>query len=101
MDGTNGGALLDINYVLNDQLDPGEPAVVKESRGAVQVELSPELFSPQACAVLQAIADEFLAGGHWFQLWRGEIISIASPEDARQGGTVARIHRGPVVHEAS
>jgi len=93
--------LLHVQYKLDDQLDAETPMVVRESRGDVDVSLSPEVFSPEACAALNATAETFLAGGHWFQLWRGEIVSMESPEDSRQGGTIARLHRGPVVHEAS
>lgn len=93
--------MLHVTYALDDQLAADEPMVLKESRGSVEVSLSPEVFSPAACAALNAVGVELLAGGHWFQLWRGEIVSMESPEDPRQGGTVARIRRGPMVHEAS
>jgi hypothetical protein len=93
--------LLRAKYVLNNGLDHETPVVVRESRGMVRVELSPTEFSPAACAALNAATEQLLAGGQWFQIWHGEIVSMESPEDARQGGTVARIHRGPVVHEAS
>ena len=101
MRGRRGNILLRTEYVLNDDLDVEQPVVVKESRGTVRVELSPTEFSPAACAALNAVTEQLLAGGQWFQVWRGEIVSMESPEDPRQGGTVARIHRGPVVHEAS
>jgi hypothetical protein len=101
MMGQRGNTLLRAKYVLNNRLDAGQPVVVKESRGTVRVELSPTEFSPAACAALNAVTEQLLAGGQWFQVWRGEIVSMESPEDPRQGGTVARIHRGPVVHEAS
>lgn len=93
--------MLRAEYVLNDDLDVDEPVVVKETRGAVLVELSPTEFSPAACAALNAVSKQLLAGGQWFQIWHGEIVSMESPENVRQGGTVARLHRGPVVHEAS
>jgi hypothetical protein len=93
--------LLNVNYALDDRIDADHAVVVEESRGSVEVRLSPEVFSDQACAALNAASQQFLAGGQWFQLWRGEIVSMESPEDPRQGGTVARLHRGQVVHEAS
>lgn len=93
--------MLRTEYVLSDDLDVEQPVVVTESRGTLLVELSPTEFSPAACAALNAVTEQLLAGGQWFQVWRGEIVSMESPEDPRQGGTVARIRRGPVVHEAS
>lgn len=93
--------MLRVTYTLSPRLDPEQPVVVRESRGDIQVELSPTIFSPEACAALNAVGSQILAGGQWFQLWRGEIVSMESPEDSRHGGTVARLHRGPVVHEAS
>lgn len=93
--------MLHANYVLNDELDGTEPVRIKEQRGTVLVELSPTEFSEAGVAALNAASEVLLAGGQWFQIWRGEIVSMESPEDPRQGGTVARIHRGPVVHEAS
>lgn len=93
--------MLHVRYVLDEKIDADHAILLEESRGSVKVKLSPEVFSPQACAALNAASQEFLAGGQWFQLWHGEIVSMESPENPRQGGTVARLHRGPVVHEAS
>lgn len=93
--------MLHVNYVLDAKIDAEHAVVLEESRGSIEVKLSPDVFSDRACAALNAVGQEFLAGGQWFQLWRGEIVSMESPEDRRQGGTVARLHRGPVVHEAS
>lgn len=93
--------MLHVNYELDSTLNAEGPVVLKESRGRVEVGLSPEIFSAEACAALNAVHGELIAGGQWFQLWRGEIVSMESPEDPRQGGTVARLHRGPMVHEAS
>lgn len=93
--------MLHVRYTIDDQLDAETPMVVRESRGDVQVNLSPDVFTPEACAALNATSAQLLAGGQWFQVWHGEIVSMESPEDPRQGGTVARLHRGPMVHEAS
>lgn len=93
--------MLRVNYVLDDRIDAEHAMLLEESRGSIEVKLSPEVFSPQACAALNAAGQQFLSGGQWFQLWHGEIVSMESPEDPRHGGTVARLHRGPMVHEAS
>ena len=92
--------MLRVVYKLAD-LDPETPVVLEESRGSVTISLSRLVYSEEGCAALNAVAEQFVDGGQWFQIWRGEIVSMESPEDPRQGGTVARLHRGPVVHEAS
>lgn len=93
--------LLNANYVLDETLVAEEPLIIEESRGTLLFRLSPEVITAEGVAALNAGANELLAGGQWFQVWRGEIVSMATPEDAAQGGTVARLHRGQVVHEAS
>lgn len=90
--------MLSVTYVLAD-LPEDAPVVVKEGRGRVKYELSRGLFVPEHAAALEAATNGIIAGGQWFQLWRGDVISLHSPE--LKGCPHARIHRGPLVQEGS
>ena len=93
--------MLSTIFVLDETLVAEEPLVIQESRGRLEFRLSPEVITAEGVAALNAGSNEILAGGQWFQLWHGEIVSMQTPQDAAQGGSVARLHRGSVVHEAS
>jgi hypothetical protein len=84
-------------YELADDLPPGMAVDLQESRGLIRIRVSSAATLEEALAALNPVAAEFLAGGQWFQLWEGEIVTMHSPDDPAEGGTVARIHRGPVV----
>ncbi|GHJ21690.1 hypothetical protein ACH4LN_18165 [Streptomyces albus] len=73
-----------------------EPVRVTETRGHITYELHSGLFLPEGVAALNSATRAILAGGQWFQLWKGEIISMETPElEARHAG----IHRGPLVDQ--
>ncbi|MFF4403692.1 hypothetical protein [Streptomyces sp. NPDC001404] len=82
--------MLSFQYVYHDDRTETAPVLIKESRGHVVYELHRGLFLPEGIAALNAASHQFLAGGQWFQLWRGEVISMASPE--RRGTDFARVH---------
>lgn len=88
-------------FELDDDHTSDFAVTVEETRGLLRFRLSPEIFPPEAVAALNATSAQVLAGGQWFQLWQGEIVSMASPETPHERGTVARLHRGSVVHKAS
>lgn len=90
--------MLSVTYELAD-LPEDAPVRVKEGRGWVKYELSRGLFVPEHAAALTAATTEVIAGGQWFQLWRGDVVSLNSPE--LKGLPHARIHRGPLVQEGS
>lgn len=90
--------MLSVQFLLDD-LHPDFPVEVRERRGSVTYRLSSSLFLPAGVAALNCAASGVLAGGQWFQLWKGEIVSMNSP--AALGGYCARIHRGPMVDKAS
>ena len=92
--------MLRVEYEV-DALEPGQFVKIEERRGTVVIRCERTADAAQLVGALNTAIEEFLAGGQWFQLWKGEIVTMDSPEDPREGGTVARIHRGPVVHEAS
>jgi hypothetical protein len=77
------------------------PVVTVERRGLVIKLCSDKIFTFEGVAALNAADKTFLAGGQWFQLWRGEIISINSPEPETGSITHAGVHRGPLVDKAA
>lgn len=90
--------MLSVTYELAD-LPADAPVVVKEGRGRIKYELSRGLFVPEHAAALEAATAMVIAGGQWFQLWRGEVVSLTSPE--LKGVPHARVHRGPLVQEGA
>lgn len=88
--------MLLVQYLLDD-LDPEMPVEVSERRGEVVYRLCRGLFMPEGVAALNAATTAVLAGGQWFQLWRGDIVSMNSQETrgVRSGG----VHRGSVVSQ--
>lgn len=91
--------MLDVRYVYGEDRNPTEPVAVKETRGSIQFELYRGLFLPEGIAALNSATRAILDGGQWFQLWRGEIVSMASPTYREYAD--GRIHRGPLVDQAS
>lgn len=89
--------MLSVTYELAD-LPEDAPVVVKEGRGRLKYELSRGLFVPEHAAALEAATTMVVAGGQWFQLWRGDVVSLRSPE--MRGLPHARIHRGPLADQA-
>lgn len=71
---------LRVRYQMDDLIDAKKVIEVRESRGLVRVHVShtadPETFA----GVLNPATEAFLAGGQWFQLWEGEIVTMDSPD---------------------
>jgi hypothetical protein len=88
--------VLSIRFELAD-LPEDAPVRVTEGRGWVNYELSQGLYIPEGVAALNSAAAKVIAGGQWFQLWRGDVVSLHSPE--MKGVPHARVHRGPLVQE--
>ena len=88
--------MLDVQYVYDKARTFDEPVAVRETRGVVRFELYRGLFLPEGVAALNVATAQILAGGQWFQLWRGEIVSMRSPELKEPYG---RIHRGSMVDQ--
>lgn len=91
--------MLTVSYIYKDDRTEEVPVQVRESRGNVTFELYRGLFLPRGVAALNSATSMVLAGGQWFQLWRGEVVSMDSPEF--RGFKGARIRRGSVVDQAS
>lgn len=73
------GCPLRVRYLFHPGIPRDLGACVGESRGTVRVYICPELTTEQFAASMNEATKEFLAGGHWFQLYGGEIIDN-SPE---------------------
>lgn len=88
--------MLDVQYVYDKGRTFDEPVAVRETRGTLRFELYRGLFLPEGVVALNSVVQELLAGGQWFQLWRGEIVSMRSPLFKEPHG---RIHRGSLVDQ--
>lgn len=86
--------MLQARCVYDDELSFEDPVELEERRGNLTFKLCRGLFLPEGVAGLNSAFRQLLAGGQWFQLWRGEIVSMSSPK-LREFD--ARIHRGPLV----
>lgn len=73
------GRPLRVRYIFRSWVPRDLGAGVAEDRGTVRVYVCPELNPEQFAAAMNAATKDFLAGGHWFQLYGGEIIDN-SPE---------------------
>lgn len=93
--------MLSVDFQLDDrgELDVNRPVEARERRGHITYRLARGLFLPEGVAGLNSAVQQVLAGRQWFQLWKGEIVSMDSP--ATLGGYCARIHRGPLVDQAA
>lgn len=89
--------MIHVSYDYDDTLTFEDPVEVEERRGNIRFKLCRGLFLPEGVAGLNSAVRQLLAGGQWFQLWRGEIVSMHSPE--LREFKDARIHRGPLVDE--
>lgn len=90
--------MLQVTFGLEDSLPEDAPVRVTEGRGWVHFELCGGLFVPEGVAALNSATQQILAGGQWFQLWRGDIVSMQSPETEGRHGW---LHRGPLVQQAA
>lgn len=89
--------MIDASYEYSDDCTWEQPVITEERRGNLRFKLCRGLFRPQGVAGLNSAVHQLLAGGQWFQLWRGEIVSMHSPE-LREFD--ARIHRGSLADQA-
>jgi hypothetical protein len=68
---------LRVEYILKMKEPRG--AFLEERKGLVSVFVDPALDTEQFAAAMNSATEKVLAGGHWFQLFGGEIIDN-SPE---------------------
>ncbi|WP_158717847.1 MULTISPECIES: hypothetical protein [unclassified Streptomyces] len=85
--------MLRFTYELSHDLSSDAPIRIQEGRGWVHYELHNGVFLPEGAAALTSASQALLAGGQWFQLWRGDVISMETPE-----GRNGWIYRGSMAH---
>lgn len=73
------GSPLRVKYEVDDLVGEKKVLEVREMRGLVRVHVSRTADPVKFAGVLNPASEMFLAGGQWFQLWEGEIITIDSP----------------------
>jgi hypothetical protein len=78
--------VLKVQYII-EELPDGRALDIEEDRGRVVFRIAPDLTPEQIASVLTEGATRVLAGGHWFQEWKGDIITA----DPAQGGAAHRI----------
>jgi hypothetical protein len=77
------GRPLRIEYILSPAIAAVMGVGLHEGKGELYVHICPSLDVRTFAAWMNPTAKEHLAGGHWFQLYEGEIIDI-SPEPMNQ-----------------
>jgi hypothetical protein len=71
---------LTVTYQGDDQMDLRQCVELRESCGLVVVHVASLATASQFVDAMNPATERFLAGGQWFQLWQGEIITMDSPE---------------------
>lgn len=71
--------MLHVVYEATTDLEPGKLVSVEESRGRVRVKLREGATADAYLPALNRALAEFVARCSWFQIWRGQIISAATP----------------------
>lgn len=59
--------------------EPAPPVDLREHKGHVAVYVPATATIDDIVPILNPSLDELLAGGRWFQLWHGEIVTMESP----------------------
>jgi hypothetical protein len=70
---------LAVKYEADDVVDRMKVVEIRESQGLVTFHIARSASAPMFALALTRALECFLAGGQWFQLWEGEIITMDSP----------------------
>lgn len=83
--------MIEFEYQVADLTDLGRGVAVdvEEDRGKLLFKVSDQLSLGEAIQALNVAAESVLSGGHWFQEWKGDIITRISPEHQREGAFTA------------
>jgi hypothetical protein len=71
---------LTVTYEVDDQIDLRKCVEIRERRGLVAVHVASAATADDFVRAMNPATERFLAGGQWFQLWQGEIITMDPPE---------------------
>jgi hypothetical protein len=74
------GSPLTVRYEADGKVDRRVGVQIRERCGVVRFHVCPDLYAEDLVRVLNPAVERFLAGGQWFQLWQGEIVTMDSPE---------------------
>lgn len=67
---------LRVVYVTDDDLASGEFVEIREGKGLVRLHVATKATAEEFAQAMNPAVAKFLAGGQWFQLWAGEIITM-------------------------
>jgi len=73
---------LTVQYEADSAVDRRVGVQIREHRGVVRLHVCPDLPAEELVRALNPAIEQFLAGGQWFQLWEGEIVTMDSPDNA-------------------
>lgn len=71
---------LTVQFEPDAKVDRSQGVNIRELGGVVRLHVHPELTADELARVVNRPIEIFLAGGQWFQLWEGEIVTMDSPE---------------------
>lgn len=71
--------MITVEYILED-LPDGIDLDIKEDRGRVVYRVGRHLTPQQMIRALNEGTGAVIAGGHWFQEWKGDIITVDPSE---------------------
>ncbi|MFD5491525.1 hypothetical protein ACFWH4_00950 [Streptomyces sp. NPDC127091] len=71
-----------VEFEVDPEVDPRACVQIREDRGMVRLHVCPEVPAEVLVRALNPALENFLAGGQWFQLWQGEIVTMESPGSA-------------------
>ncbi|WP_369167868.1 hypothetical protein AB5J49_08280 [Streptomyces sp. R28] len=71
---------LTVTYQPDPRIDLRKCVEVRESCGLVVVHVAGAATAADFVGAMNPATERFLAGGQWFQLWQGEIITMATPD---------------------
>ncbi|MFE7237264.1 hypothetical protein [Streptomyces sp. NPDC057580] len=85
-------------YEATDDLAPGVISDWYEGRGFLRIRVNRRATPEQFTQALNRTLAEVLAGSGWYQLWRGEVVSTASPNSPlRVVFEISRFFPAPLV----
>nr|BEK68788.1 hypothetical protein KPHV_60150 [Kitasatospora purpeofusca] len=68
--------MITVSYELVEPEEIDGDIDVQEDRGSLLIKISRALTPDEMVSALNEMSRAVLAGGHWFQEWKGDIISV-------------------------